>query len=246
MRRVYFFLYLLIISILLPACGRQVDVVQTHQFKLMADRMPKELMARNIIDSSRDYMPSTWGSGSVAYGEILYRRLSPAFLFGDVVEKQTHNSFAEMVTSNQKENSVVMRTNGFGIVSIKKEKSTKGKRKTNTNIEQRVDVDMVAVTDWDGDEQNDWIISCKVLRTRGAIPRIYYIVVSNPNVVGTLRGGVVAVYDDLGAFGRLYMRESMVKTYAPVEDVVPGLKAVTMPPTTEAKTQNNIQERVLD
>ncbi len=244
MRNVYYLACLLIMCLLLPACGRQVEVVQAHQFKLMADRMPNELIARDIIDNSRDYVPGVWSAELASYGDILYKRLSPDFIFSDVAVQVNATSFAQAVSLNPKENSVVMRKQGFGLVTTKSIK--KRKRKDNITLERRIDVDMVAISDWDGDGKKDWFIACKLLRTRGAVPRIYYVVVPNPAPSGVLKGNVVAVYDDMGAFGRLYLRESAAKISAPVEDVVPGLRSVTTPPQQVNTKPQGIKERTLD
>ncbi len=224
--------------------GRQVDVIQAHQFKLMADRLPNEMIARDILDSSRNYYPTMLPNFTNDYGHALYERLASDFVFGDEVSNNRHLSFAQIVRNDSKNNSAQMRKAGFSIVSINT--PTTKKRTINARIERRVDVDMVAITDWNGDGLDDWIVAGKLLRTRGAIPRIYYVVISNPPATGMLRGNVVAVYDDLGVVGRLYMRDSLVKTSSPVEDVVPGLKPVTTPPESTTPNTTTIKERVLD
>ncbi len=241
--RISCFSLLLVVCLLLPACGRQVEIIQPHQFKLMADHMPNELINRDILDSSRNYVAGVWEEKPQAYGNILYERLLANFVFSETVISDKTGSFANIVSANSKENSVVKRKDGFSIVTVKKEGK---KKKNNFNLERRLDVDMVAITDWDGDGQKDWIVACKLLNTRGAIPRIYYVTIANPAPVGMLRGKVVAVYDDMGPFGRLYLSESTTKSSAQVEDVVPGLRPVTSPPVAKPKEENKIKERTLD
>ncbi len=231
------------LCILLVSCtGRQVDVIQTQQFKLMADRMPNELIARDIIDSSRDYLPAMWPGFSGEFGQILYERLSSNFLFDDKVETMGNLSFAQIVRKKPKENSIQIRKHGFTVTNIKTIKS----RKNYNRIERRIDVDMVAVTDWNGDGTSDWLVAGTLLRTRGAVPRIYYVVILNPPSTGMLNGSVVGVYEDLGVVGRLYMRDSLVKSSSQVEDVVPGLKPITKAPENEKPSSSNIKERELD
>ncbi len=208
----------------------------------MADRMPSELIARDILDSSRDYRPAVWSGFAGDFGKLLYERLIANFLFGDEVSNTQSLSFAQIVRKNTKENTVTLRKNGFTIVNITMAKSKKVIQK----IERRIEVDMVAITDWNGDGFNDWLVAAKLLRTRVAVPRVYYIVISNPPAAGMLNANVLGVYEDMGVVGRLYMRDTKVKNSAPVEDVVPGLKPVTTPPESKKTKSSTIKERVLD
>ncbi len=234
---------ILSMCLLLSACtGRQVNVVQAHQFKLMADRMPNELIARDILDSSRNYTPAMWQTSSMDYGQLLYERLKADFLFDDKVDITQGLPFAQLVRAKPKENSVQIRRDGFSITNIKNVRT----KKSSTRIERRVDVDMVAITDWDGDGNNDWLVAGKLLKTRGAIARIYYVVIFNPPATGRLNGSVVGVYEDMGVVGRLYMRDSIVKSSSQVEDVVPGLKPVTKAPESVKPSSSSIEERELD
>ncbi len=224
----------------LCACFAQpVHVVDPMQFKLMADRMPHELEARHILDNDRDYLPADFDIVPQQYGERLFKNLPPSVIFDDVVGKQAFSSFAD---SMRKGDTLIKRPNGFTLIQ-----KIQGKRRSTPTVERRLDVDMVAISDWDNDTQKDWIIACKLLRTKGANARIYYVVVPNPPFTGTLPARTVAVYDDLGAFGRLYMRTSEVHSNAPVEDVVPGLRSITTPPSTPATQRaGGIRERTLD
>ncbi len=235
---------LLILSIILVGCGRQVEVIQSHQFKLMADRMPNELIARNVLDSSRNYVPTLWGEFESDYGPLLFERLAADFIFEDEVNSAKATSFANIIRENPKDNIVIMRPNGFTVISNLKPKTKKNKSKV--KAERRVEIDMVAVTDWDDNGEADWLVAGKLLRTRGAIPRIYYIVIPNPAQIGMLRGNIIGIYDDLGPVGRLYMRESAVKKSSAVEDVVPGLKPITTPPSDVKMHEPSIKERDLD
>ncbi len=234
----------LLFCILLCGClGRPVHVIDARQFKLMADRMPHELEARDILDSDRDYLPADWEAVPQRYTERLLKDLPPSVIFDDVVGTQSFASFADSV---RKGDTLIKRTNGFTLVQ-----TIKGKRRSTPSVERRLEVDMVAISDWDNDAQKDWIIACKLLRSKGANARIYYVVVPNPPFSGRLPATTVAVYDDMGAFGRLYMRTSEIQRHVPVEDVVPGLRSITVPPTDAPQNPsgNNtgrVQERTLE
>ncbi len=228
-------LVLLFSFIILSACSWQpVKVVDPLQFKLLADRMPTELEARDMIDSDRDYIEGTWEEVPQNYGERLFHDLSPSVIFDNTVGKNTYTSFAQSV---QKGDTVAKKSHGFTLIHNHKKRS-----------ERRLDVDMVAISDWDNDGKKDWIVACTLKRTKAANPRIYYVVVANPPIQGALRARTVAVYDDLGVIGRLYMHSSEANVDAPVEDVVPGLRSVTTPPSQQNSSQkkDGVQERSLD
>lgn len=218
--------------LVLAGCDRTVDVVQAEQFKVMADRMSDELIARKILDSSRAYVAGVWGEGDRDYGAELFRRLPPDMLFDDTGGMLPGASFATAVRHSDK---VEVGKNGFII---------KGLRQT-------VKVNMIAVTDWDGDGNKDWLVSCFVDNLQGK-KRDYYVVVSDPQPEGPLKATVVAVYEDYGLTGKLFMRESSVAKPAEssastaVEESVPGLRTITTPPSTAPTTKGGVQERTLD
>lgn len=216
--------------------GRNVEVVQADQFKTMADRMHEELIARNILDSDRAYVSGLWGGGDANYGEVLFQRLSPDFLFEDVVGGVPGSTFAASLRPGD---GVQKTPGGFTI----------------RRVRQSMKVNMVAITDWDGDGKKDWIISCAVDGLRGGKTRDYYVIVADPPEQGILQGKVAAVYESFGVAGRLYLRESVKKSAAPaddsgpsvVEDTVPGLRSVTTPPKTKDKNtpREGLEERSL-
>ena len=219
-------------------CGKSVDVVQPGQFKIMADRMSEELIARDILDSSRRYTAGVWGGGDVEYGKALFTRLSPDFLFEDSVGVLPAATFASGIRHSDR---VLMREAGFTIQGLR----------------QNIAVNMIAVTDWNGDGRKDWLVSCLVDTPRGGKSRDYYVVIADPPEQGALRGSVVAIYESFGLAGRLYMRESTLADQngagspsggaAPtvVEDTVPGLKPVTTPPGSAPSPKEGLEERSL-
>ena len=49
----------------------------------MARHMPKELQARRLLDNDGAYVAPFSFAGFSNYGDTLFRRLSPSFMFGD-------------------------------------------------------------------------------------------------------------------------------------------------------------------
>ncbi len=216
---------LLICVVLVSACGRPVDVIQKDKFTAMANRMPKELLARDILDSDGDYVAVASLSAGANYGNTLYNNLSPNFLF-DHVAKNSMSSFSASLKANE---SVNIHKQGFSITNKNASKHVHYGAKV-----RRIDVDMVAITDWEGDGEQDWIVACRYVEKVGANARIYYL--SIPSTYAStnkrIEAKVIAVYEDLGATGRMYLRESKSPETKEkkVQHVVPGLKKVTEPP----------------
>ncbi len=233
-----------------------VHVVHPQQFELMAARMPQELVARKLLTTSQNYTVALAPLNTPKYGDILYQGLNPAFLIGDTVS-QGPSSFPQSLAPNER---VQLRPTGFSIEATSHEVSSKGKPKYGA-AGRRIDVDMIAITDWEGDGGQDWILTCRYIKNYGAYPRIYYVVVPQsgataPTVGQKLQSTVVAIYEEAGPKGRIYLRDSKAQqTSAPrgtnttfgsshVQDVVPGLKNVTEPPSSTKKAPaNSVQER---
>lgn len=77
------FLLLLCAAFLLAGCGAKgVTVVDRSGFVTMSQRMPQELKARGLLTDDGSYI-SLPGGGGENYGEILFRQLSPEFLYTD-------------------------------------------------------------------------------------------------------------------------------------------------------------------
>ena len=77
------FLLLLCAAFLLAGCGAKgVTVVDKSGFVTMSQRMPQEMKAHGLLTDDGSYI-SLPGGGGENYGEILFRQLSPEFLFND-------------------------------------------------------------------------------------------------------------------------------------------------------------------
>ena len=78
------FCVLLCLGGLLFGCStRSVVVVEKDQFIRMARAMPKELKARNLLDDQGSYVAPMSFAGYKNYGDVLFQRLSPSFMFGE-------------------------------------------------------------------------------------------------------------------------------------------------------------------
>ncbi|MEG2173581.1 MAG: hypothetical protein RRY29_10055 [Desulfovibrionaceae bacterium] len=228
-------LCMLLCSTFLTGCaGKTVDVVQPKQFKILADHMGKELIAHNILDENGSYVAPAFSQAGDNYGQHLYKRLSPAFIFEDTAYGMNAPTFAGSISPSDR---AKVGENGFVI----------------KYLQRTVTVNMIALVDWDGDGTNDWLISCLVEPHNGARTRDYTIIIPNPKNEGPLQARVIGVYECFGLACTLYMRESAAPTPTGPEpnisDTVPGLKPVTLPPGSavpaDAK-ENQLQERNLD
>ncbi len=258
-----FFLLLCLLGSLcvLAACStKPVTVMEPAQFTLMGNHMGKELIDRKILDSNMKYTAGSKAQGGKDYGKILYAQLSPHFLFDDIAR----NSASTFAGSLKKGETVAMQANGFSISSA----PVQSKRKvTYAGSGRRIDVALVAISDWEGDGQQDWLISCRYVQKIGALPRVFYLAVPQNTIKEgqPLQAKVISVYEDLGVAGRLYLRESQTEKAQKSEEkptksfdaqqgeahhVVPGLKNITAPPkagagSTSSKTQSTVQAKTL-
>ena len=231
---------LLCLGCLLAGCGttRPVVVVEKDEFMKMAHNMPKELKARNLLDDQGSYVAPMSFAGYKNYGDVLFQRLSPSFMFGETAhDVYLGATFAATILPDSR---VKHWDNGFSI----------------RHATQTITVNMVAIADWNSDGQDEWIVSCFVEPKRGGRTRIYYVLVPPPlNDQEKLKGTVAAVYECFGLSCTLYVRDSKViqrdaadPLLPPTEvhDVVPGLQPVTTPPNkAKQKSGEGLEERSL-
>ena len=138
------FCALLCLGGVLSGCAtRPVIVVEKEEFVQMARHMPRELQARRLLDKDGSYMASFSLAAFSNYGETLFRKLSPSFMFGDAGHVYLGENFAATL---QPDSRVTRRPNGFSI----------------NHATQRLTVNMVAIADWNNDGEDEWIVSCLV------------------------------------------------------------------------------------
>ena len=107
------FLLLLCAAFLLAGCGAKgVTVVDKPGFVTMSQRMPQEMKARGLLTDDGSYI-SLPGGGGENYGEILFRQLSPEFLFNDRGHVYLGSTFAATRTPSSH---ATVRKTGFTIV----------------------------------------------------------------------------------------------------------------------------------
>jgi hypothetical protein len=229
----------LCLSGLLFGCAtRPVAVVEKEHFVLMTKSMGKELQARRLLDKDGSYVPSLSFVAFRDYGGAIFNRLSPEFILRDAGFVYPETTFSALARPGTR---VDKRPNGFTI----------------EDVMRKIDVNMVAVADWNYDGENEWIVSCLVEPKRGGRTRTYYVLVPPPrNDKEPLSGTVAAVYECFGLACNIYVRDSRVieraaaNPLAPptvVQDLVPGLQPVTEPPKKlpPDKRSGGVEERAL-
>ncbi|WP_291440211.1 hypothetical protein [Desulfovibrio sp.] len=231
------FCALLCLGVLLFGCStRPVVVVEKDQFIRMARAMPKELQARNLLDDKGSYVAPMSFAGYKSYGETLFRRLSPSFMAGET----SHDVYlgSTFAATMQPDSRVTHWDNGFRI----------------RHATQTLTANMVAIADWNGDGQDEWIVACTVEPRMGGRTRTYYLLVPPPqNDQEMLKGTVAAINECFGLSCTVFVRDSKIieraasNPLAPpteVHDVVPGLQPVTEPPKKDP-ARGGLEERSL-
>ena len=155
------FLLLLCAAFLLAGCGAKgVTVVDKSGFVTMSQRMPQEMKARGLLTDDGSYI-SLPGGGGENYGEILFRQLSPEFLFNDRGHVYLGSTFAATRTPSSH---ATVRKTGFTIV----------------HPTQTINLAMLGIVDWNNDEKDEWLIACDVRPHLGSESRTYYVLVPPP------------------------------------------------------------------
>ena len=229
---------LLALPLLLTAgCGttRSVQVVDQKAVRDMARRMPAEMQARSLLDSSKSYTSAVFGAADEAYGKILFGRLAPDFLPEGVMMAR-FRTFKDMTSPRD---AVKISQDGFTI----------------STLQHKITVKMIGVLDWEGAGTQSWLVSC-LLEPRVGRSRDYYLLIPTPIAErGVLQGKMAAVYECFGMACTMYVHDSAVPTAkAPaadplsertqVRESLPGLNQVTAPPQ-EMKQESALQERSL-
>ena len=224
---------------LLCACAttRPIEVIEEKGFLQMARTLRADMRERNLLDANAAYLePLSRSDRGTPYGDILYRQLSPSFMFDDTVG---HVYLGETFHATRTPRSrVQQRSHGFTI----------------HHPTQTLRVTMLAITDWNGDGEKEWIVSCRTDPLRGGRSREYYLAVPPPkHPSDRLNGTVLAVNDCFGLACTLYVKKSSAARHGArrdgatsVEDVTPGLENVTEAPLpASGHNGGNLEERAL-
>ena len=214
--------------------AKGVTVVDKSGFVTMSQRMPQEMKAHGLLTDDGSYI-SLPGGGGENYGEILFRQLSPEFLFNDRGHVYLGSTFAATRTPSSH---ATVRKTGFTIV----------------HPTQTINLAMLGIVDWNNDEKDEWLIACDVRPHLGSESRTYYVLVPPPLRKGEpLQATVAAVYECYGLACKLTVRDSRAIPRVgegelpptDVHDALPGMEGVTEPPRPDSTPRSGLQERSL-
>ena len=234
----------LAVCLMLGGCflGKQVRVTSEPEFNLMARRIGPILRDCGILDEQGAYWQPLFGAADLPehLGEVLFRRLSPAFRF-QLDPSLLPPTFA---ASRAAGGTVRLLPEGFIL----------------SQGQEEVRVQLLAETDWNDDKQPDWLLLCRVKTervevsgiVRGQGLRDYYLLVED-TAAPVLQPRLLAVYDCLKNRCQLFIvpsrqagdRKSVFEPEAPVVDVEPGEGEITLPPAKAPLPQDAVREQKL-
>ncbi|WP_294445714.1 hypothetical protein [uncultured Mailhella sp.] len=125
-----------------PQNCRMVEALDGGQFVAMSRAMRPVMLKKNMVDQNGDWYSPMFSSRPVDAGKTLVDRLAPAFRFPGS-KLAVAPTFRAMLTPDAK-------------VKIEDNRAV---------IEQgmsRVTLELVAVTDWNNDGVDDWLVNCRV------------------------------------------------------------------------------------
>ena len=230
------FLLALFAATILSGCAAPaLTVVQDKQFAMMSRHMHRELEKRGLLNAGHVCSIPFFGAQAARYGDVLFRTLSPSFMLGECEHVYLGGTFKETM---QPDSRLKLRENGFSI----------------EHATQTLDMEMIAIADWNGDGKKEWIVSCFVHPKRAGRDRTFYLLVPPPLSKGeVLKGTIAAVWECYGAACSLHVRDTKSIERDPdalapktdVSDVAPGAGAVTTPPDTSRSSGSSVQEHSL-
>ncbi len=156
-----------------------------------------------------------------SYGELVFKRLSPEFLYGEKAhDVYLGKSFRETLTPSSR---VYHDRDGGGFRIV--------------HPTQSLSMRLLAVVDWNVDGRPDWLLRCVIESFRGGKVRTYYLLAPDPGKAPKVQGSVLAVVDGMGAARPVvsirdvssYGREAELPP-TEVSDSRPGERTVTEPP----------------
>ncbi len=217
----------------LTGCS-SMSIVDEKGYLDFMGQMPRDLESHGL-PGNRESVQLARHDSSYPYGAVLFKQLSPAFMQGQVANYYIGETFAQ--TLQPRRSVFTPRKYGFGI----------------EHMTQRVQVAMLAVCDWDGDGQAEWLVSCRVTPKRGGREKTWYLLVPEPEDSSqVLKGTAIAIWDCLGQSCQLIRlkadRVDRTKDDAgpmtEVREFTPGEQTVTTPPAPQ-KDNQSIEEHSL-
>ena len=209
-----------IILLALPhvsACSlRPVRVVQERQFQIMCAQVRPEMIRRSLLDAQGNYLSSPLFSlaSKKQYGNTLFQHLSPAFRYNADNPMAAPKTFAESAASRRE-----VRIHDYGF-TLKQGLDT-------------VELNLIAQSDWEGNGQKEWLLSCKVTSGGAPASRTYYLALQDLEAEGTLSARTLAVFDCVAYDCTLHVPQAGTSAYAPESPVIesmPGQRTITSPP----------------
>lgn len=158
-------LFLLAAMFLLASCApqgmRMVDSKDDAAFASMYRAMAPSMLKRHMVDERGSWYAPLISLGPDDVGRKLLDSMSPRFCSAELGEPAAR-SFREMLTSQD-----VVKVGPWS-ASIQ-------------TSEHTVSLKLIAVTDWDGDGRNDWLVSCRIgHRNTPHEAREYFILIADP------------------------------------------------------------------
>lgn len=209
-----------------PSNSLLVKPLNDAEFRMMTQVIRPQLVQKGILDAE-----GAWYSPRVSFGrfgsrdvdnagEILLQRLSPAFRFPGMDPAQLPATFRGLLTDEAR---VAVSDHSFTV---------------NQGMD-RIFVAVVAVTDWNRDGTQDWLVLCRIepLSTPGA-QRDYYLVLTDLNQP-VLMAQVLAVRDCLNKRCQVFTSpsDSGLIEDTPAIELMQGQESVTHPPVPRAAGQ---------
>ena len=169
-----------------PSNSRMVEALDGGQFVAMSRAMRPVMLKKNMVDKNGDWYSPMFSSRPADAGRTLVDRLSPAFRFPGS-HLAVAPTFRAMLTPDAK-------------VKTEDNKAT---------IEQgmnRVTLELVAVTDWNNDGVDDWLVDCRTGYSDTPHRfREYYLVITDLNTP-VLKPFVLMVLDHV--YSRVTVRNN--------------------------------------
>ncbi len=211
-----------------PSGTVMVAPLDKAEFSVMADVLKPQFMAKGILDKDGAWYSKRFGGAPKGVDDAGARllRLSPLFRFPDADPASFPPTLGGMLTADAK------MTKGSSFFKV-------------TQGIDTMTVALLALADWNGDGDPDWLILCRIEpQTLPGARRDYYLVVTEPER-SVLKPAVLAVRDCVRGECRVMASASEpgLLTDSPVTDMLQGQHPVTEPPNRNApRAQGPVKE----
>lgn len=158
MKKALFLLGLFVLSACAPRDMRLVDAVDAPQFVAMSKAMRPVMLHKHLVDHRGSWYSAPLALRPADAGAALAERLSPAFLKSDEFTGSTFRaSLKRDAVVKQERFAASIRQNG-----------------------KIVTLELTAVTDWDGNGKDDWLVSARIGEAdEPRVCREYFLVITD-------------------------------------------------------------------